>query len=167
MADVRPATVDDLPALTEIYNHYVVNTAITFDLEPFEPEGRRTWFEEHSATGRHRLLVAADGDGTLLGYAASSRWRPRPAYETTVEVSVYCRHDAIGRHIGTRLYDALFAAMATEDVHQVVAGVCLPNPASIALHTKLGFRQVGIFSSVGRKFDRFWDVAWFERPLHL
>jgi phosphinothricin acetyltransferase len=164
MMHIRAAVADDLPALTDIYNHYVVNTGITFDLHPFTPEARRAWFDEHSTTGRHRLVVAAD-DGTLFGYATSSRWRPKPAYETTVETSVYCRADAVGRGIGTRLYTALFESLFAEDIHRIVAGVSLPNPASIALHERFGFRSVGVFPGVGRKFGRFWDVAWFERPL--
>jgi phosphinothricin acetyltransferase len=169
MADyaVRAATLDDLPALTDIYNYYVVNTAITFDLQPFTAEARRGWFDDHAETGPHRLLVLTDADGDCVGCASSSRWRPKPAYNTTVEASVYCRPDAVGRGYGTALYTALFAALEHEDVHTIVAGICLPNPASVALHEKFGFRPVGVFHAVGRKFDRFWDVAWFERPLRL
>ena len=164
-ATLRPAVLDDLPALTAIYNHYIVNTAITFDLQPFEPEARRAWFDDHSSTGRHRLLVAADLDGALLGYATTSRWRPKAAYDTTVESSVYCRADVVGRGIGRALYVALFESLAAEDIHRIVAGVSQPNPASVALHRRVGFQQVGVFSHVGRKFGRYWDVAWFERPL--
>ena len=162
---VRPAVLDDLPALTAIYNHYIVNTTITFDLQPFAPEGRRAWFDEHAAVGRHRLLVAADADGTVAGYATTSRWRPKAAYDTTVESSVYCRPDARGRGVGTQLYAALFEALAVEDIHRVVAGIGQPNPASVALHQRFGFKPVGVFSSVGRKFGQYWDVAWFERAM--
>ena len=162
---VRAAVPDDLPALTAIYNHYIIHTTITFDVQPFEPEVRRAWFDDHASTGRHRLLVAADADGTALGYATTSRWRPRAAYDTTVESSVYCRADAVGRGIGTRLYTALFDALAGEDVHRILAGIGQPNPASVALHQRFGFRQVGVFSGVGRKFGTYWDVEWFERPL--
>src|SRR6266581_2397309 len=73
---MRPATADDLPALTDIYNHYVVNTTITFDLDPFAPEERRAWFDEHAATGRHRLIVAVD-DGKVAGYASTAAGGPR------------------------------------------------------------------------------------------
>lgn len=161
---IRAATLDDLPALTDVYNHYVINTTITFDLHPFTPDQRRAWFDDHSTAGRHRLLVAADGSG-LLGYATTSRWRPKRAYDTTVESSVYCRPDAVGRGIGTALYTALFQSLEAEDVHAIVAGIALPNPASVSFHERFGFRPVGIFQAVGRKFDRYWDVAWFQRPL--
>jgi phosphinothricin acetyltransferase len=166
---IRPAVLSDLPALTDIYNHYIVNTTITFDLAPFAPAERRAWFDDHAPSGRHRLIVAVDaGDSPgILGYASTSRWRPKAAYETTVESSVYCRTDAVGRGIGTRLYRALFESITEEDVHRIVAGVSLPNPASVALHERVGFERVGVFASVGRKFGRYWDVAWFQRPLHL
>jgi phosphinothricin acetyltransferase len=164
---IRPAEPADLHALTDIYNHYVVHTAVTFDVRPFSPEERRQWFEDHPATGRHRLLVAADGSGDVMGYASTSRWRPKPAYDTTVEASVYCRPGAVGRGCGSALYRALFDAIATEDIHRIVAGISLPNPASIKLHERFGFRPVGVFPGVGRKFGTYWDVAWFERPLRL
>jgi phosphinothricin acetyltransferase len=162
---IRAATLDDLDALTDIYNHYIVNTAITFDLQTFTAGERRGWFDDHRTSGPHRLLVAIDRDDRCLGYASSSRWRPKPAYNTTVETSVYCHPDAVGRGCGTALYAALFAVLENEDVHRSVAGVSLPNPASLALHENFGFRPVGVFHAVGRKFDKFWDVAWFERPL--
>jgi len=162
MRVIRTADIADLPALTAIYNHYIVHTPITFDVQLYEPEQRRPWFEDHAPAGRHRLLVAEE-DGAAAGYASTSRWRPKPAYETTVESSVYVRADAVGRGIGRDLYAALFDAMANEDVHTVVAGVALPNPASIALHERFGLRQVGVFRDVGRKFGKYWDVAWFQR----
>jgi phosphinothricin acetyltransferase len=164
---IRNATIDDLPAMTDIYNHYVVSTAITFDLSPFTTEERRPWFDAHETTGRYRLLVATDSAGHVLGYATTSRWRPKAAYETTVEASVYCHPLAVGRGRGRALYRALFDAIANEDVHRIVAGISLPNPASIKLHERCGFQPVGVFPSVGRKFNQFWDVAWFVRPLKL
>ena len=162
---IRAAAIDDLPALTDIYNHYVVNTPISFDLAPVSPAGRRAWVDQHAPSGPHRLLVAADTGGGLLGYASSSRWRAKAGYDPTVETSVYCRPDVVGKGLGTALYTALFAAIEREDIHAIVAGISLPNAASIALHERFGFRHVGTFHAVGRKFDRFWDVAWLERTL--
>jgi phosphinothricin acetyltransferase len=104
---VRAATVGDLEALTEIYTHYVVNTAITFDLEPFTAAQRRGWFDDHAGAGRHRLVVASDRRNRCVGGASSSRWRPKPAYDTTVEASVYCHPDVLGKGVGTALYAAL------------------------------------------------------------
>jgi phosphinothricin acetyltransferase len=164
---IRPAVLADLAALTDIYNHYVMHTAITFDVRPWSVEERRPWFDAHKPTGRHRLVVAVGTGGEVVGYASTSQWRPKAAYETTVETSVYCRPGEVGRGCGSALYAALFEAIAGEDVHRLVAGVSLPNPASVKLHERFGFRRVGVFPGVGRKFERFWDVAWFERPLHL
>ena len=159
---IRPAVLTDLPALTANYNHYIVHTPVTFDVHTYEPEQRRQWFDEHAPSGRHRLIVAEE-HGDIVGYASTSRWRPKPAYDTTVESSIYVRHGAAGRGIGRALYDALFDAIATEDVHTIVAGIALPNDASVALHERVGFRQVGVFREVGFKLGRFWDVAWFQK----
>jgi phosphinothricin acetyltransferase len=164
---VRSAVDADLPSLTDLYNHYVLNTPVTFDTTPFTVDERRRWFDDHAPVGRHRVIVADAGPVGIVGYASSSRFRPRAAYDTTVEASVYCRTDWIRRGVGLALYRALFEALAVEDIHRIVAGVTLPNPGSVALHERCGFRQVGVLSSVGRKFDRYWDVAWFERPLRV
>jgi phosphinothricin acetyltransferase len=163
---VRQAERADLPRLTEIYNHFVVHTPVTFDIEPYTVEKRAAWFEQFAPAGRHRLVVAVDS-GRVLGYAGSMRFRPKPAYDTTVETTIYCAPEAAGRGVGSRLYAALFAALANEDVHTVVAGYTLPNAASEALHRRFAFRPVGVFTAVGRKFGRYWDVAWNERPLRL
>jgi phosphinothricin acetyltransferase len=165
MVTVRAATLDDLPALTDLYNYYIINTPITFDLRPFEPQERRGWFDEHADSDRHRLLVAEEAGGRVVGYASTSRWRPKAAYDTTVESSVYCRDGATGRGIGTRLYEALFASIAHQHVHRIVAGATMPNPASVALHERFGFTRVGEFTEVGFKFGQYWNVAWFQRPM--
>ncbi|GAA1529217.1 GNAT family N-acetyltransferase [Streptomyces albidochromogenes] len=163
---VRAGTEADLDALTDLYNHYVRETAITFDTTVFTPEQRRPWLLSHPEDGPHRLLVARDvRSGRLLGYATSSPFRPKAAYATSVEVSVYCAPDAGGLGIGTLLYEALFAALEGEDVHRAYAGIAQPNEASARLHARFGFRHVGTYQEVGRKFGRYWDVAWYERGL--
>lgn len=161
---VRPATEDDLEAINDIYNHYVAETHITFDDEPMTMEARREWFSHYAATGRHRLLVAAEGK-TVIGYASSSRFRPKPGYLTSVETSIYLAPEATGKGAGRKLYDWLFKAIEGEDLHRAYAGIALPNPASVSLHEELGFKRVALFSEQGRKFGRYWDVAWFEKPL--
>jgi phosphinothricin acetyltransferase len=163
---IRAATKDDLPRLTEIYNHYVINTAVTFDIEPYTIERRAAWFEQFGTLARYRLLVA-EGDSGILGYAGTTRFRSKAAYDTTVETTIYCAQDAIHKGAGSALYSALFETLAGEDIHKIVAGYTLPNPASAALHERFGFRPVGIFRENGRKFGRYWDVAWVERPLHI
>ncbi|MGC2635569.1 MAG: N-acetyltransferase family protein [Acidobacteriaceae bacterium] len=161
---IRPALHADLPRLTEIYNHYVVHSPATFDLEPKTLAERADWFAQFAETGRHRLLVAED-NGTVLGYAGTTRFRAKPAYIRTVETTIYCAPEATGRGTGVRLYTALFDALAHEDVHRIVAGYVPPNPASEKLHARMGFRMVGTFTEQGYKFGRYWDVVWLERPL--
>ena len=163
---VRPAEPVDLPRLTEIYNHYVVDTAVTFDIEPYTVERRIEWLRQFSETGRHRLLAAVEGE-VVLGYAGTMRFRAKAAYDTTVETTIYCAPEAVGRSIGSLLYRSLFQAIADEDIHRIVGGYTLPNPASAALHARFGFKRVGTFAEVGRKFGKYWDVAWNERPLRL
>jgi phosphinothricin acetyltransferase len=161
---VRPAAENDLEAINGIYNHYVVETHITFDEEPMTMEARREWFSHYAATGRHRVLVATEGE-VVIGYASSSRLRPKVGYLISVETSIYLAPDATGRGVGRKLYAELFKAIEGEDLHRAYAGIALPNTASIALHEKLGFKRVALFSEQGRKFGRYWDVAWFEKPL--
>ena len=162
MVTLRSAQLEDLPRLTEIYNHYVVHSPATFDLEPKTVEERKEWFGQFAPSGRHRLLVA-EKDGLLLGYAGTTPWRAKPAYDRTVETTIYCAPEAIGLGIGARLYTALFEALRGEDVHRMVAGYVPPNPASARLHERCGFREVGVFREVGFKFGRYWDVSWLER----
>lgn len=164
MSEIRPGVEDDLEELTRIYNHYVRETPITFDVEPLAADQRRPWLLAHPETGPHRLLVAEEG-GKLLGYATSSAFRPKAAYATTVETSVYVAPEHVGRGVGSLLYAALFTTLDQEDVHLALAGITLPNEASQRLHERFGFRPAGRLEQVGRKFDTFWDVAWFQKPL--
>ncbi|MCI3272423.1 GNAT family N-acetyltransferase [Streptomyces cylindrosporus] len=163
---VRPGVERDLEALTDIYNHYVRETSITFDTVVFTPQERRPWLLSHPEDGPHRLMVATDADTKeILGYATSSPYRAKPAYETSVETTIYLAPHAGRRGIGTLLYKALFEALAGEDVHRAYAGIAQPNEASTRLHERFGFRYVGTYREVGRKFGRYWDVAWYEKDL--
>jgi len=159
---IRPAEHGDLKRITEIYNYYVLNTPVTFDVDAYTVEGREAWFAQFSAAGRYRLLVAEE-KGAVMGYAGTKRFRPKAAYESTVEMTIYCAPEAVGKGIGTRLYAALFEALRAEDVHRFVAVYALPNAATDALHRRFGFRVVGVFSENGRKFGKYWDVCWAER----
>jgi phosphinothricin acetyltransferase len=161
---VRAAIRADWPALVELYNHYIRTTVITFDHQPYSVETRAPWFAQFGVTGRHRLLVATQGED-VIGYAASMRYRPKAGYDTSVEMSVYCTPDHVGRGVGGRLYTELFAQLAFEPVHRALAGITLPNPESIALHERFGFMKIGTFTEQGWKLGRYWDVAWYEKAL--
>lgn len=162
--EIRPAHLDDLPALTELYNHYVVHTPVTFDIEPFSVDQRRAWFDAFAPDTNHQLFVADEG-GKAVAFAYSGRFRPKSAYQTTVETTVYCAPDATGRGLGRELYSTLFKALEGRDLHRAVAGITLPNPASVRLHESFGYERIGTFSHVGYKDGRYWDVGWFEKPL--
>jgi phosphinothricin acetyltransferase len=162
--EVRPATAADLSAVNEIYNQYVAETHYTFDVEPMSMDARRGWFSHYDAGGRYRVVVAVS-EGRVIGYASTSRFRPKPAYETSIETSIYLASESVGRGAGSQLYEGLFKLLEGEDVHRAYAGIALPNPASIALHERFGFKRVAHFTEQGRKFERYWDVAWYEKPV--
>ena len=162
--EIRPATAKDLAALNVIYNQYVAEAHYTFDVEPMTMDARREWFTRYGTTGRHRLMVAVS-EGRVIGYASSGPFRPKAAYATSVETSVYLAPESVGRGAGSRLYEGLFKHLESEDVHRAYAGIALPNPASIALHERFGFKRVAHFTEQGRKFGRYWDVAWYEKPI--
>ncbi len=145
-----------------IYADAAATSVATFDLEP-RPVDQWQRQLDSPEPGDH-LLVAVD-DKTVLGYACSAAYRPRPAYHRTRESSVYLAADARGRGLGRRLYDDLLARLAADGVHTVVAVVALPNDASEALHRGCGFRHVGTLTEVGHKFGRWVDTAWYERRL--
>ena len=161
--EIRPARRIDVEAIDAMYGHYVRTTPYSFELTPPSPEARLRWFHEHGFTGRYRILVADAGD--VIGFASSSRYRPRGAYDPSVETSIYVAPALRGRGVGLRLYEALFEALAGEDVHRAYAGITMPNPASVALHERVGFTRAGYFTEQGRKFGRYWDVAWYEKRL--
>ena len=159
---IRSANLSDLPALVRIYNHYVAETHFTFDTEPSTESERRGWMEQFSSEGPHQLLVAQLGD-ELAGYVSSGPFRKKPAYRSSVETTIYLAPGSTGKGLGRRLYAELLARLRDEPaVHRACAGIALPNPESIALHEKLGFSPVGTFREVGFKFERYWDVAWYE-----
>ena len=163
MSEIRLINPADYPELVSIYNYYIENTPITFDLVPYTIESRTPWFEQFEPNSRYACFVAVE-EGRVLGYANSSRFRPKAAYGTSVESSVYLHPDATGRGLGHRLYETLFDYLAQrQDVHKIYAGVTLPNDASTALHERVGFERCGLFKEVGYKFDQFWDVQWYEK----
>ena len=162
---IRHAAASDLHALTDIYNHYIVHTPFTFDLVPKTMQQRAHWMQQFSAEGPHQLLVAVCEEA-VIGYASSDSFRNKEAYQTSVETSVYLDHRQTRAGVGTPLYNALFESIGPNDIHRAYAGITQPNEASVALHTKAGFELLGIYQEVGRKFDQYWDVHWFEKRLN-
>lgn len=161
---IRPGQASDVAALLEVYNHYVATSDATFDEEPRALAAHEAWFAQFAPQGPHRILVAEE-EGRVLGWASSMRYRAHPAFAQTVEASIYLGPDARGRGLGRGLYERLFELLAAEAVHCVVAGVALPNPASVGLHLACGFRQIGVFEEYALKRGRYISSAWFQRLL--
>lgn len=162
---VRDATAADLPAVAAIYTHYVLRTALTFNTEVRTP---RAWMERFSSEvldGRYHLVVA-ERAGAVVGFVESQRFRPKPAYDRSIELSVYVAPDEVGTGIGGALYGHLLTRLeADPGLHRAYAIVALPNDASVAFHTRWGFVHRGTLTEAGYKFDRYLDVAYLERPL--
>ncbi len=159
---VRRAVQADLPALTRIYNHYINETHVTFDIEAKTVAQRQVWFDQFKDTGRYQCFVAARDDGPI-GWACSAKFREKPGYQTSIEPSIYLAPGEEAQGLGRSLYETLFDAVKGEDIHRAYAGVCTPNAASIALHRAFGFEHTGTFREAGRKFGKYWDVAWYVR----
>ena len=157
---LRTATVGDLPALAAIYNDEVLHSVATFDVEPQPPE----LFAERVASTRpgDHVVVAQEG-GRVLGMAYAATYRSRPAYDGTRETSVYLAPEARGRGLGRALYDELLRRVDADGIHVCLAVIAQPNAASEALHAAVGFERVGTLPEVGRKFDRWVDIAWWHR----
>jgi len=163
--EVRTAESGDLNRLVEIYNYYVSETHITFDTEPFAVGARTQWFTQFAESGPYRLLVG-EVDGEVIAYASSSMFKPKPAYSTSVETTIYMADLHKGYGHGTQLYARLVDDLIAEpSVHRAYGGVALPNDASVALHRKLGFTRVASYHEVGFKFDKYWDVDWYEKDV--
>ncbi|HVT71996.1 MAG TPA: arsinothricin resistance N-acetyltransferase ArsN1 family B [Lacunisphaera sp.] len=157
---LRSATPADAAAIAAIYNHYVLNTIITFEEEAVAETGMTQRINDTLAGGLPWFVW--DEDGRVLGYAYASRWKSRCAYRYAVESSIYLDKDATGRGLGTKLYIALIDALRAKAVHAIIGGIALPNPASVALSEKLGFKKIGQFEQVGWKFEKWIDVGYWE-----
>ena len=162
--EVRPGARDDLAACKRIYDHYVHTSHATFDIDAPDDHWWTTWFQTEVESGRQLFLVA-ERDSVVAGYAKTDPFRPKAAYDTSRYATVYCAEEHLGAGLGQVLYERLFDVLPAMRLHRVYAAIALPNEASVALHERFGFERVGLFREVGYKYDRFWDVATYERAL--
>jgi L-amino acid N-acyltransferase YncA len=162
MTRVRPATEADAAELLEIYRPYVEQTAISFETELPSVEQFAGRIAKYAQTWD---WVVAEDAGSCVGYAYGSAHRERAAYRWSVETSVYVHERHHRRGIATLVYTELLERLQAKGYCNAFAGIALPNDASVALHERLGFEMIGVFGRVGRKFDRWHDVAWLRRRL--
>ena len=158
--DIRPATTGDAAGVAAIYNPYVADSTITFEIESVTPGEMAARIGE-AQSANLPWLVAVEGDA-IIGYAYASKWKGRCAYRYAVESTVYLDAARQGQGIGKALYVALIDELRTRSLHTVIGGIALPNPASVALHERLGFEQVAQFKQVGFKQDRWVDVGYWQ-----
>lgn len=158
--DIRACTPEDVKDICEIYNHYIENTTITFEENPVDHNEMLKRMESYTQT---YPWYVCEVDCKVIGYAYATKWKERSAYKHSVEVTVYLKHSLAGKGYGTALYAALLDALYKMNCHLILAGIALPNDASIKLHESYGFKKVAHFSEVGRKFDNWIDVGYWEK----
>ena len=156
---IRSVIPSDAEKLSEILNHYILNTSVTFETIAHQTSDMRIKIEENSSS---LPWLVIEMNGALVGCAKVSKWRPRPAYDESVEISVYLHPDSTGKGLGKLLYRELLAQLKDLKYHAIMAGIALPNEASVALHESFGFKKVGHFEEVGYKFGRRIDVGYWQ-----
>jgi len=159
---IRMATIADAAAICAIYNHYVTDTIVTFEERPVDTRDMQSRMR---AVLEKLPWLVLERDGEVAGYAYASPWKARIGYRFAVESSIYLAPAHTGCGFGSALYRNLLDALRARDIHCVIGGAALPNPASVALHEKLGFTQVAHFRENGFKFGRWIDVAYWQRLL--
>jgi L-amino acid N-acyltransferase YncA len=158
-AAIRSATTADAAGVAAIYNWYIEHTVITFEVDPVPAEEMARRIEP--VLPAHEWLVLERG-GELLGYAYAARFHARAAYRHTTESTIYLRHGCEGQGLGTTLYTELMRRTFARGYRHLIGGIALPNEASVRLHERLGFVQVGHLKRVGHKFERWIDVGYWQ-----
>jgi len=161
-AMIRLAAPDDAPGVQAIYALVVRETAISFELEPPTIEEIR---KRMVKTLERLPWLICEQDGDILGYVYASEHRSRPAYQWSVDVSVYVHENARRLGVGQALYRSLFSLLTLQGFYQTYAGITLPHQASVGLHESLGFQPVGVYRAVGYKLGAWHDVGWWQLTL--
>ena len=160
---IRDFQTQDIQQLLYIYNHYVLHSAVTFDDKLLSLE---TFTEKVNKINSEYPFIVFEENNQILGYAYGSQFRPKPAYKNTVESTIYLRHSAIRKQIGTKLYTRLIELLREQKFHIVLGVLTLPNEASEKLHEKLGFKKVAHLNEVGFKFGKWQDVGVYQLKLN-
>lgn len=160
---IRRAIEADVPAINSIYNEYIVGSHVSFDTEAWSDDQRLAWFRDRVSRG-YPVLVACDGD-RVIGMSWSGPYRPKKAYRRSAETTVVLTDGMSGRGIGTAMHTVLIDQLKDAGFHRAYAIIALPNDGSIALHKKLGYREVGIFDESGFKDGKFHSTMMMELAL--
>jgi len=160
---VRPASAGDMDAINGIYNYYVLNTHITFDIEPWSIKTRLEWFSKFNGTS-YQLWVAEINE-QVQAFAYTGQFRAKAAYDNSAEVSIYAHPQLQIKGIGAAIYSKLLTNLAPFKIHRLYAVIALPNDVSVSLHKKFGFEEVAMLNEVGRKFGKNISVAMLEKRL--
>lgn len=156
---IRTVTLNDAQAITEIYNHYILHTCITFETEPVSTDEMAARIKAISFVYPYFVY---ESDGEILGYCYAHGWKEKQAYQQTAETTVYVKNGYAHQGIGQALMQQLIEASKASNLHVLIACITYPNEASVRLHEKLGFRQVSRFYEVGRKFGQWLDIYDFQ-----
>ncbi len=160
---VRMAPPGDAEVVAEIYNHYVLHTIVTFELDEVSPaEIARRMERVHSLS---LPWIVAESGGQVIGYAYANRWHERGAFKHSAETTIYLEPNQRKRGVGSRLYDELLQRVSELDIHTVIGGIALPNEASVSLHEKFGFKKAAHYHEVGFKFGRWIDLGYWQRMM--
>lgn len=160
---IRSATAADAQAICAIYNHFIFQSTATFEESAVTPEDMAVRI--HAIVGGSLPFLVAEIDGAVAGYTYAAPWKARSAYRHTVESSVYIDPAYAGMGLGSRLVQSLLQHLREREVHAVLAGIVLPNSASIGLHEAFGFAKVGQLREVGNKFGQWLDVGYWQLVL--
>lgn len=160
--EIRPVHINDTQALLDIYNYYVLNSTVNFDIEPILFEA---FLDKINLIKKDYPFIVYEENNEILGYAYGSKFRPRPAYNNTVESTVYVKYTAHGKQIGSKLYAELIQLLKETSLHTVLGVLTIPNPASVKLHEKFGFTQVANLKEVGFKFDEWQNIGIWQLKL--
>ncbi|WP_425389589.1 N-acetyltransferase family protein [Ekhidna sp.] len=161
---IRQATSNDAKAIVDIYNHYILHSHATFELDPITGVEMQARIIKVQTEFNLPWLVLED-QNQIIGYAYATQWKARVAYSKTTETSIYLQKDQGGKGYGLPLYSELMKQLEALGYHAIIGGMSLPNDASRILHEKLGFKKIGEFKEVGFKFDRWIDVGYWELVL--
>lgn len=156
---IRKAKISDAAQIAKIYNYYVENTIITFDINQID--NNTMAYKIQNIQKKYPWLVYEE-NGKIQGYTYANEWKSKDAYNHTVESTVYLNISDTGKGVGSKLYSELISQLQDLNIHTIIGGISLPNEASTALHQKFGFRKVATFEEVGKKFEKWVDVAYWQ-----